>query len=91
MRVPVGEVSDKTQRCAGHKVNKFVPFSRWSNSSQPPAINSPALSAKNCDVAIKDRAQRSAPEIRYEQPELLGFIDIDLDIIRDALLTKPTQ
>jgi hypothetical protein len=23
MRVPVGEVSDKTQRCAGHKVNKI--------------------------------------------------------------------
>lgn len=24
--VPVGEVSYKTQRCAGHKVNKSVPF-----------------------------------------------------------------
>ena len=28
MRVPVGEVSDKTQRCAGHNVNKSVPFFR---------------------------------------------------------------
>ena len=28
MRVPVGEVSYKTQRCAGHKVNKSAPFFR---------------------------------------------------------------
>ncbi|WP_456025145.1 phage virion morphogenesis protein [Pseudomonas capeferrum] len=40
---------------------------------------------------LKDRAERSAPEIRYGQRELLGFTVMDFDIIHDALLTKLTQ
>lgn len=40
---------------------------------------------------LKDSAERGAPETRYEQRELLGFTDMDLDIIRDALLKKLTQ
>ena len=35
---------------------------------------------------LKDRAERGAPEVRYEQRELLGFTDMDLDQIRDAVL-----
>lgn len=35
---------------------------------------------------LKDRAARSAPEVKYEQREVLGFADRDLDIIRDELL-----
>lgn len=35
---------------------------------------------------LKDRAERGAPEVRYEQRELLGLNETDLDIIRDALL-----
>ncbi len=40
---------------------------------------------------LKDRTERSAPEIRYEQRELLGFTDMEFDIIPGAVLTKPTQ
>lgn len=40
---------------------------------------------------LKDRAERSASEIRYGQRELLGFTDMDFDIIHDALLKKLTQ
>ncbi|UEB94185.1 phage virion morphogenesis protein [Pseudomonas sp. HN2] len=36
---------------------------------------------------LKDRAERDAPDTRYEQRELLGFTDTDLGLIRDALLT----
>lgn len=35
---------------------------------------------------LKDRAERGAPDVRYEQREVLGFTETDLDLIRDALL-----
>lgn len=47
--------------------------------------------ARVCQFGRKDRAERSAPGILYEQHELLSFTDMDLDIIRGALLTKLTQ
>lgn len=36
---------------------------------------------------LKDRAERDAPYVRYEQRELLGFNESDLDLIRNSLLT----
>lgn len=39
---------------------------------------------------LKDRAERGAPETRYEQREVLGFTDADLDLIRDSLLAHLT-
>lgn len=36
---------------------------------------------------LRDRAERGAPEVKYEQREVLGFTDADLDIIRERLLT----
>ena len=35
---------------------------------------------------LKDRAERSAPDISYDQREVLGFTEADLDLIRDSLL-----
>ncbi|MBT1266835.1 phage virion morphogenesis protein [Pseudomonas sp. VS38] len=35
---------------------------------------------------LKDRAERGATEISYEQRKLLGFCELDLDIVRDGLL-----
>lgn len=35
---------------------------------------------------LKDRAEPGAPDVQYEQREVLGFTDSDLDLIRDALL-----
>ncbi|AWY43745.1 phage virion morphogenesis protein [Pseudomonas putida] len=40
---------------------------------------------------LKDRAERGAPEVKYEQREVLGFTDADLDLIRDMLLNQLTQ
>lgn len=39
---------------------------------------------------LKDRAERGAPDVRYEQREVLGFTDADLELIRDTLLTHLT-
>ncbi|NMY95630.1 phage virion morphogenesis protein [Pseudomonas proteolytica] len=39
---------------------------------------------------LKDRAERGAPDIPYEQREVLGFTDSDLDMIRDSLLAHLT-
>ncbi|MGY2295016.1 phage virion morphogenesis protein [Pseudomonas yamanorum] len=40
---------------------------------------------------LKDRAERGAPEVRYEQREPLGFTDADLDLIRDGILVHLTK
>lgn len=39
---------------------------------------------------LKDRAERSAPDVRYEQRKVLGFTDVDLDFIQDHLLAYLT-
>jgi len=41
-------------------------------------------------LGLKDRAERDAPEVRYERREVLGFTDEDLDLIRDGLLAHLT-
>ena len=40
---------------------------------------------------LKDRAERGAPDVRYEQREILGFVDEDIDSIRDSLLAHLTS
>lgn len=39
---------------------------------------------------LKDRAERGAPDVRYDQREVLGFTEADLDLIRDGLLAHLT-
>ena len=36
---------------------------------------------------LKDRAEANAPEVRYEQREVLGFTESDFELIRNELLT----
>lgn len=40
---------------------------------------------------LKDRAERGAPDVRYEQRGILGLTDTDLDLIRDQLLEHLTR
>lgn len=40
---------------------------------------------------LKDRAERGAPEVRYEQRVVLGFTEIDIDIVKDYLLDYFTK
>ncbi|NMZ50168.1 phage virion morphogenesis protein [Pseudomonas poae] len=40
---------------------------------------------------LKDRAERGAPDVRYDQREILGFTDVDLDLIRSGLLNHLTK
>ena len=40
---------------------------------------------------LKDRAETNAPEVRYEQREVLGFTEADLESIRGLLLTYLTN
>ncbi|UVL42391.1 phage virion morphogenesis protein [Pseudomonas sp. B21-040] len=37
---------------------------------------------------LKDRADRGAPYVRYEQRELLGLTEADLALIRDSLIDR---
>ena len=39
---------------------------------------------------LRDRAERNAPQVQYDQREVLGFTDADLDLIRDGLLAHLT-
>lgn len=40
---------------------------------------------------LKDRAEANAPAVRYEQREVLGFTEADLESIRGLLLTYLTN
>lgn len=40
---------------------------------------------------LKDRPERGAPDVRYDQRELLGFTEADIDLIRDGLLNHLIQ
>lgn len=40
---------------------------------------------------LKDRAERNAPEVRYERREILGLSESDLSLIRDSLLIHITK
>lgn len=40
---------------------------------------------------LKDRAERSAPEVKYEKRESLGLSERDLTLIRDSLLIYLTK
>lgn len=40
---------------------------------------------------LKDRAERGAPDVQYEQRKLLGFTEAEFDLIRDSLLTHLTS
>jgi len=40
---------------------------------------------------LKDRAERDAPDVKYDQRELVGFTQMDLDKIRDSLLSHLTK
>jgi phage virion morphogenesis protein len=35
---------------------------------------------------LRDRAERNAPQVQYDQREVLGFTEADLEMIRDRLL-----
>ncbi len=35
---------------------------------------------------LKDRAERGAPDVRYDEREVLGFTESDLDLVRDELI-----
>ncbi|PQZ91927.1 MULTISPECIES: phage virion morphogenesis protein [Pseudomonas] len=39
---------------------------------------------------LMDRAERNAPKVKYDQREVLGFTNTDLDLIRDGLLAHLT-
>lgn len=39
---------------------------------------------------LRDRAERGAPEVKYDQREILGFTEADLELIRDGLLIHLT-
>lgn len=40
---------------------------------------------------LKDRAERAAPDVRYDRRELLGFTGAELDLIRQSLLEHLTR
>lgn len=40
---------------------------------------------------LKDRPERNAPDVRYEQRKVLGFMESDIELIRTALLSELVQ
>ncbi|MGY2142219.1 phage virion morphogenesis protein [Pseudomonas azotoformans] len=40
---------------------------------------------------LKDRAERGAPDVQYEKREILGFMDADIEMVRNQLLSHFSQ
>lgn len=40
---------------------------------------------------LKDRAERGAPDVTYDERQVLGFTDSDVELIRDKLLLELAQ
>ncbi|MDR9876576.1 phage virion morphogenesis protein [Pseudomonas allii] len=47
--------------------------------------------ARTHQYGLKDRAVRGAPDVRYEQREVLGLTELDIELIRTVLLKGLVQ
>lgn len=65
-------------------------FLRIRNDSNAINIGFNGLIARIARVhqfGLKDRAEQGAPDTKYEQRKVLGVTDVDLDLIREEILT----
>ncbi|WP_460367270.1 phage virion morphogenesis protein [Pseudomonas sp. Tul1A2] len=91
LRGKKGRVKRKVQMFQKLRTASFLKVKGDGNSISVGFTGRIARIARVHQYGLKDRAERGAPDVRYEQRELLGFIDADIDLIRDGLLTHFTS
>ena len=91
LRGKQGRVKRKVQMFQKLRTASFLKVKGDGNNISVEFTGRIARIARVHQYGLKDRAERGAPDVRYEQREILGFIDADLDLIRDGLLAHFTS
>lgn len=86
LRGKQGRVKRKVQMFQKLRTASFLKVQGDGNAISVGFTGRIARIARVHQYGLKDRAERGAPDVRYEQRQLLGFTEADLDLIRDGLL-----
>ncbi|WP_431082090.1 phage virion morphogenesis protein [Pseudomonas thivervalensis] len=91
LRGKQGRVKRKVQMFQKLRTASFLKVQGDGNAISVGFVGRIARIARVHQFGLKDRAERGAPETRYDQREVLGLTDTDLDLIRDGLLKYLTK
>ncbi len=87
LRGKQGRVKRKVQMFQKLRTASFLKVQGDGNAISVGFTGRIARIARVHQYGLKDRAERGAPDVRYEQRKVLGLTDTDLDLIRDSMLT----
>lgn len=90
LRGKQGRVKRKVRMFQKLRTAKFMKVQGDGNAISIGFTGRIARIARVHQYGLKDRAAPGAPDVKYEQRELLGFTDADIDLIRDGLLAHLT-
>lgn len=90
LRGKQGRIKRKAQMFQKLRTAKFMKVQGNGNAISVGFTGRIARIARVHQEGLRDRAERGAPEVKYDQREQLGFTDADLDLIRDGLLAYLT-
>lgn len=86
LRGKQGRVKRKVQMFQKLRTTSFLKIQADGNAISVGFTGRIARIARVHQYGLKDRAERSAPDVKYQQREILGFSETELDLIRDGLL-----
>lgn len=86
LRGKLGRVKRKVKMFQRLRTASFLKVKADENAISVGFTGRIAKIARVHQFGLKDRAERGAPDVTYEQREVLGFTDADIDLIRDGLL-----
>ena len=86
LRGKQGRVKRKLAMFKKLRTTSYLKASGNSNAVMVGFTGRIARIARVHQFGLRDRAERGAPDVRYEQREVLGFNQIDLEMIKDRLL-----
>ncbi|WP_223569379.1 phage virion morphogenesis protein [Pseudomonas sp. BF-R-26] len=81
-----GRVKRKVQMFQKLRTASFLKVQGDGNSISVGFTGRIARIARVHQYGLKDRADRGAPDVKYDQREVLGFTQTDLELLRDELL-----
>jgi phage virion morphogenesis protein len=90
LRGKQGRVKRKLQMFQKLRTASFLKVQGDGNAISVGFTGRIARIARVHQYGLKDRAERGAPDVKYEKRELLGLSEPDLDLIRDCLLAHLT-
>lgn len=86
LRGKQGRVKRKIQMFQKLRTARFLKVQGDGNAISVGFTGRIAHIARVHQYGLKDRAERGAPNVKYERRAVLGFTEADLDLIRDGLL-----